>query len=265
MYPLGILFGLGFDTSSEIALLGISSIEATKGTSLWTILILPALFTGKCMFIMNPLKMLTIPLAGMCLLDTIDGALMFSLYIQPAANFLPPKPDSAVSETTSDITSDELPHSRDNHRDPVAFLYYSIVLTVLTVVVAIVIGAIQLLTLILNATGATGKFWDGVRVAGDYYDAIGGGICGCFIIVGGLSVLVYKPWRRWMERRHKRPAVNDEEPGQDDPPGPEEHTFVPGREAQVGHVFGREQTTVYDKGASSRVTATERRTEEGIV
>jgi high-affinity nickel-transport protein len=203
--------------------------------------------------------------AGMCLLDTIDGALMFSLYIQPAANFLPPKPDSAVSETTSDITSDELPHSRDNHRDPVAFLYYSIVLTVLTVVVAIVIGAIQLLTLILNATGATGKFWDGVQVAGDYYDAIGGGICGCFIIVGGLSVLVYKPWRRWMERRHKRPAVNDEERYQDDPSGPEEHTSVPGREAQVGHVFEREQTTVYDKGASSRVTATERMTEEGIV
>lgn len=48
MYPLGILFGLGFDTSSEIALLGISSIEAAKGTSFWVILILPALFTGKC-------------------------------------------------------------------------------------------------------------------------------------------------------------------------------------------------------------------------
>jgi high-affinity nickel-transport protein len=46
MYPLGILFGLGFDTSSEIALLGISSIEAAKGTSFWVILILPALFTG---------------------------------------------------------------------------------------------------------------------------------------------------------------------------------------------------------------------------
>ena len=56
MYPLGILFGLGFDTSSEIALLGISSVEAAKGTSFWVILILPALFT-----------------AGMCLLDTIDG------------------------------------------------------------------------------------------------------------------------------------------------------------------------------------------------
>ncbi|CAG8073816.1 unnamed protein product [Penicillium nalgiovense] len=248
MYPLGILFGLGFDTSSEIALLGISSIEATKGTSFWTILVLPVLFT-----------------AGMCLLDTIDGALMFSLYIQPAANFLPPKPDSAVSETASDTASDELPQSKGNHRDPVAFLYYSIVLTVLTVIVAIVIGVIQLLTLILNATGATGKFWDGVQVAGDYYDAIGGGICGCFIIVGGLSVLVYKPWRRWMERRHKHPVVNDEERYQDDPPGPEEHTSVPGREAQVGHLFERGQATVYDKGASSRVTATERRTEEGIV
>jgi high-affinity nickel-transport protein len=47
MYPLGILFGLGFDTSSEIALLGISSIEAAKGTSFWVILILPALFTGS--------------------------------------------------------------------------------------------------------------------------------------------------------------------------------------------------------------------------
>jgi high-affinity nickel permease len=46
MYPLGILFGLGFDTSSEIALLGISSIEAARGTDFWVILIFPILFTG---------------------------------------------------------------------------------------------------------------------------------------------------------------------------------------------------------------------------
>lgn len=46
MYPLGVLFGLGFDTSSEIALLGISSVQASKGTSIWLILILPILFTG---------------------------------------------------------------------------------------------------------------------------------------------------------------------------------------------------------------------------
>lgn len=47
MYPLGIVFGLGFDTSSEIAILGIASIQAVQGTSIWLILIFPILFTGK--------------------------------------------------------------------------------------------------------------------------------------------------------------------------------------------------------------------------
>lgn len=47
MYPLGVLFGLGFDTSSEIAILGIASVQGAQGTSLWVILIFPLLFTGK--------------------------------------------------------------------------------------------------------------------------------------------------------------------------------------------------------------------------
>lgn len=47
MYPLGVMFGLGFDTSSEIAVLGIASIQGASGTSLWLILIFPVLFTGK--------------------------------------------------------------------------------------------------------------------------------------------------------------------------------------------------------------------------
>lgn len=63
MYPLGILFSMGFDTSSEIALLGIASIQGSAGTSFWLILVFPVLFT-----------------AGMCLLDTTDGAMMMSLY-----------------------------------------------------------------------------------------------------------------------------------------------------------------------------------------
>jgi nickel/cobalt transporter (NiCoT) family protein len=46
MYPLGVLFGLGFDTSSEIAVLGIASIQGIKGTSIWLILMFPVLFTG---------------------------------------------------------------------------------------------------------------------------------------------------------------------------------------------------------------------------
>lgn len=47
MYPLGVLFGLGFDTSSEIAVLGIASVQAIHGTSIWLILIFPVLFTGR--------------------------------------------------------------------------------------------------------------------------------------------------------------------------------------------------------------------------
>lgn len=47
MYPLGVLFGLGFDTSSEIAVLGIASVQGAQGTSIWLILIFPLLFTGR--------------------------------------------------------------------------------------------------------------------------------------------------------------------------------------------------------------------------
>lgn len=53
MYPLGVMFGLGFDTSSEIALLGISSIQAAKGTSMWLILIFPILFTGTFSYLFS--------------------------------------------------------------------------------------------------------------------------------------------------------------------------------------------------------------------
>ncbi|KAL4820027.1 high-affinity nickel-transport protein-domain-containing protein [Aspergillus spinulosporus] len=212
MYPLGILFGLGFDTSSEIALLGISSIEAAKGTSFWVILIFPILFT-----------------AGMCLLDTTDGALMLALYVQPATNFLPPKrTDSTTSQSplmSTEPTADAVSNPDDpittpqNHRDPVAFLYYSIVLTTLTVIVAIIIGIIQLLTLILNVVEPTGRFWDGVQTAGDYYDVIGGGICGAFLVFGILSVFVYKPWRRWIGKRYGRnvASAGDEEGAVDTP------------------------------------------------
>lgn len=136
---------------------------------------------------------------------------MLSLYVQPAANFLPPKRDSTSSSTPLILGEDQEIEPSQNHRDPVAFLYYSIVLTLLTVIVAIVIGVIQLLTLVLNVAKPTGRFWDGVQTAGDYYDVIGGGICGCFLVVGGLSVVLYKPWRRWIAKRHGKSAGGDEE------------------------------------------------------
>lgn len=58
-------------------------------------------------------------------------------------------------------------------KDRIAILYYSIVLTVVTVIVAVVIGFIQLLSLIQNVAEPTGRFWEGVSVAGDHYDVIG--------------------------------------------------------------------------------------------
>ncbi len=63
MFPLGFLFGLGFDTATEIALLGISATQAAHGASLWSIMVFPALFA-----------------AGMSLVDTTDGMLMLGAY-----------------------------------------------------------------------------------------------------------------------------------------------------------------------------------------
>jgi nickel/cobalt transporter (NiCoT) family protein len=63
MYPLGLLFGLGFDTATEIGLLGISAAEAAKGLSFWAILVFPMLFA-----------------AGMSLIDTTDNILMLGAY-----------------------------------------------------------------------------------------------------------------------------------------------------------------------------------------
>jgi high-affinity nickel-transport protein len=62
-YPLGLLFGLGFDTATEIGLLGISATEAARGVSLAHVLVFPALFT-----------------AGMALVDTVDSTLMVGAY-----------------------------------------------------------------------------------------------------------------------------------------------------------------------------------------
>lgn len=193
MYPLGILFGLGFDTSSEIALLGISSIQATKGTSIWVILIFPILFTGK----FDPLSrigtFLTPKSAGMCLIDTLDGALMLTLYTLPST--------SSKQEATY-------------AKDPITFLYYSIVLTGLTVLVAIMIGVLQLLTMIGAVAEPKGKFWKGVEVVGNHYDIFGGAICGSFVFVGLVSVVAYRPWRRRMDRSRamgrEQVEVNDE-------------------------------------------------------
>jgi nickel/cobalt transporter (NiCoT) family protein len=63
MYPIGMLFGLGFDTATEVTLLVLAGTSAAAGLPWYAILCLPVLFT-----------------AGMCLLDTIDGSFMNFAY-----------------------------------------------------------------------------------------------------------------------------------------------------------------------------------------
>jgi high-affinity nickel-transport protein len=63
MLPVGFLFGLGFDTVTEVSLLTVAAAEASKGLPIWSILAFPALFS-----------------AGMSLVDTTDGILMLGAY-----------------------------------------------------------------------------------------------------------------------------------------------------------------------------------------
>ncbi|KAH8157570.1 hypothetical protein CIB48_g10676 [Xylaria polymorpha] len=163
MYPLGVLFGLGFDTSSEIAVLGIASVQGAQGTSLWIILIFPLLFT-----------------AGMCLVDTTDGALMMTLYTSKAFA-----------------------------RDKVAILYYSIVLTGITVIVSAFIGIIQILSLVQHVAEPEGSFWDGLTEIGDHFEIVGASIVGVFVLAGIGSVVIYRPWRRRMEQRRVQRIPSD--------------------------------------------------------
>jgi high-affinity nickel-transport protein len=63
MYPLGLLFGLGFDTASEVALLGLAAASGANQVPILAILVLPLLFA-----------------AGMSLIDASDGVLMLGAY-----------------------------------------------------------------------------------------------------------------------------------------------------------------------------------------
>jgi high-affinity nickel-transport protein len=63
MVPLGVLFGLSFETASEVGLLGLSAGEAGRDHAIWSILVFPALFA-----------------AAMTLIDTADGVLMVRAY-----------------------------------------------------------------------------------------------------------------------------------------------------------------------------------------
>ncbi|MGH7777283.1 MAG: HoxN/HupN/NixA family nickel/cobalt transporter, partial [Candidatus Dormibacterales bacterium] len=111
MYPVGILFGLGFDTATEVALLAATAGAAATGLPWYAVLMLPILFT-----------------AGMSILDTADGAFMNLAYSWAFAS-------------------------------PIRKVFYNIVVTGLSLAVALLIGLIELLGLLGTELNLSGGLW----------------------------------------------------------------------------------------------------------
>jgi high-affinity nickel-transport protein len=146
MYPLGVLFGLGFDTATEVGLLGISASQAAQGMSIWSILVFPALFT-----------------AGMSLMDTTDSVLMVGAY---GWAFI----------------------------KPIRKIYYNLTITAVSVIVALVVGGLEVLNLIGDQLGLTdsGGFWGTIGAINDNFSILGYVIVGIFIAAWLISCLVYR-------------------------------------------------------------------------
>lgn len=142
MYPVGVLFGLGFDTATEVGLLGIAAVEIGKGLPVWAILIFPALFT-----------------AGMSLLDTTDGILMLGAY---GWAFM----------------------------KPVRKLYYNLNITLVSVLVAFIVGTIEVLSIVAMEFNLNGGLWDSLNHLD--FGVLGGIIIGLFIASWLISTLIYK-------------------------------------------------------------------------
>jgi high-affinity nickel-transport protein len=150
MYPVGVLFGLGFDTATEIALLATAGAAATGGLPFYAILCLPVLFA-----------------AGMSLLDTIDGAFMNFAY------------GWAFSR-------------------PVRKVYYNITITGLSVMVALLIGTIELIQVLSDKLSLTGPFFDWINNLD--FNLIGYAIVALFVLTWAVALSVWRFGRieqRW--------------------------------------------------------------------
>ncbi|GHO89655.1 HoxN/HupN/NixA family nickel/cobalt transporter [Dictyobacter formicarum] len=145
MYPIGVLFGLGFDTATEVGIMSLTALLATQGhLPIWTILLFPLLF-----------------MAGMCLIDTTDGILMLGAYGWAFVK-------------------------------PVRKLYYNLNITLISVLVAFVVGTIEVLGIISNALNLSGPFWSQVGNLNDNFGFIGYVIIGIFVVSWIVSTIIYK-------------------------------------------------------------------------
>jgi high-affinity nickel-transport protein len=150
MYPLGVLFGLGFDTATEVGLLALAAGVATHHVPFLAILSLPILFA-----------------AGMCLMDTADGAFMSHAYGWAFSN-------------------------------PVRKVYYNITVTTLSVTVALVIGTVELLQVVAQRLSLDSGFWGWLGALS--FGNIGYAVVGLFVLTWAASIVIWKARRieeRW--------------------------------------------------------------------
>jgi len=157
MYPLGVLFGLGFDTATEIGLLAIAAGVATHSVPFLAIISLPLIFA-----------------AGMCLMDTVDGAFMSQAYGWAFSN-------------------------------PIRKIYYNITVTSLSVAVALVIGMIELLQVTAAKFSLSGGFWTFLDSLD--FGKIGYVVVGLFVATWAFSAVLWKARRvedRWGELVDRR-------------------------------------------------------------
>jgi high-affinity nickel-transport protein len=155
MYPLGVLFGLGFDTASEIGLLAITAGVAGGHVPLPAILALPILFA-----------------AGMSAMDTADGVFMSKAYGWAFSN-------------------------------PVRKVYYNLTVTTLSVLVALLIGSVELLQVASGRLGLTGGFWNWLQ--GLDFGTLGYAIVGVFVLTWIIALAIWRLLR--IEDRWRGPAV----------------------------------------------------------
>jgi high-affinity nickel-transport protein len=156
MYPLGILFGLGFDTATEIGLLVLTGSSVIAGLPWWAILSLPLLFAG-----------------GMSLLDTIDGSFMNFAY------------GWAFSK-------------------PVRKVYYNIVITGLSVAVALFIGGLELLQVVSNQLNLKSGIWDLINSFN--LNSAGYIITIVFVVVWVTALIIWrfgKVEEKWHNKAHE--------------------------------------------------------------
>lgn len=149
IYPIGVLFGLGFDTASEVALIAISvGVGVSSSVPLWMVLVLPFLFT-----------------CGMVIADTTDGVTMALAY---GWAFL----------------------------KPARKIYYNLTITIVSILVAFAVGAVEVLQVLSSELHLSGGLWNTLN--GVNFESLGFLIVAIFVASWIVSIAVYK-YKRFEE------------------------------------------------------------------